>query len=54
MEAIRVQQVIAEDGEVVIPGLPYKKGQTVTATEIILRPHPARPTPRSRLTVGKL
>jgi hypothetical protein len=29
MEAIRVQQVIADDGEVVITGLPYKKGQTV-------------------------
>ncbi len=51
MEAIRVQKVIAEDGEVVITGLPYKKGQTV---EIILLPQPARPTPRFRLTVGKL
>ena len=51
MEAIRVQQVIAEDGEVVITDLPYKKGQTV---EIILLLQPTRIAPRSRLTVRQL
>ena len=51
MEAIRVQQVIAEDGEVVITGLPYKKGQAV---EIILLLQPTRTVPRSRLTVRQL
>jgi len=51
MEAIRVQQVIAEDGEVVITDLPYKKGQAV---EIILLLQPTRIIPRSRLTVRQL
>ena len=51
MEAIRFHQVIAEDGEVVITDLPYKKGQAV---EIILLLQPTRITPRSRLTVRQL
>ena len=51
MEAIRVHQVIAEDGEVVITDLPYKKGQAV---EIILLLQPTKITPRSRLTVRQL
>ncbi len=51
MEAIRVQQVIAQDGKVVITDLPYKKGQTV---EIILLVQPTRIAPRSRLTVRQL
>jgi len=51
MEAIRVQQVVTEDGEVVITGLPYKKGQAV---EIILLLQPTRIAPRSRLTVRQL
>jgi len=51
MEAMRVQQVIAEDGKVVITGLPYKKGQAV---EIIFLLQPTRITPRSRLTVQQL
>ncbi|MCD4738808.1 MAG: hypothetical protein K8R89_06070 [Anaerolineae bacterium] len=52
MEAIRVQQVMVEDGAVVITGLPYKKGQTV---EIILLPQPTTSTtPRTRLTVQRL
>ncbi|MEA3340141.1 MAG: hypothetical protein U9R15_09260 [Chloroflexota bacterium] len=51
MEAMRVQQVIAEDGEVVITDLPYKKGQAV---EIILLLQPTRIAPRSRLTVQQL
>lgn len=51
MEAMRVQQVVAEDGEVVIKGLPYKKGQAV---EIILLLKPTRIAPRPRLTVRRL
>ena len=51
MEAIRVHQVIAEDGEVVITDLPYKKGQAV---EIILLLQPTGIAPRSRLTVRQL
>jgi len=51
MEAIRVRQVIAEDGKVVITGLPYKKGQAI---EVILLFQPKRVTPRSRLTVRQI
>jgi hypothetical protein len=51
MEAIRVQQVVAEDGKVLITGLPYKKGQSV---EIILLPQPSKTALRSRLTVRQL
>ncbi len=48
MEAIRVQQVMAKDGEVVVTDLPYKKGQFV---EIILLPQPLKTITRPRLTV---
>jgi len=51
MEAIRVQQVIAEDGKVAITDLPYRKGQTV---QVILLLEPTRVVPRSRLTVQQL
>jgi hypothetical protein len=51
MEAIRVQQVVTKDGEVLIKGTPYKKGQVV---EVILWPQPLKPAPRSRLTVRQL
>ena len=27
IEAVRVQQVVAKDGEVLVRGIPYKKGQ---------------------------
>ncbi len=47
MEAIRIQQVMSRDGEVVITGLPYKKGQFV---EIILLPQLDKTPPRPRLT----
>ncbi len=52
MEAIRIQQVMSRNGEVVITGLPYRKGQLV---EIILLPQPVKtpPPPRPRLTVGQ-
>ena len=51
MEAVQVQQVIARDGEVLITGLPYKRGQAV---EIIVILQPTPPQPRARLTVGRL
>jgi hypothetical protein len=51
MEAIQRQQTIAKDGEVLITGLPYKKGQSV---EIIVFPQPGVTAQRTRLTVGRL
>ncbi|MBC8265302.1 MAG: hypothetical protein H8E47_14415 [Anaerolineales bacterium] len=51
MEAVQVQQVIAKDGEVLLTGLPYKRGQSV---EIIVFIQPTPPSPRERLTVGRL
>jgi len=51
MEAIQVQQVMARDGEILITGLPYKRGQAV---EVIVFLPPTTPPPRARLTVGQL
>ena len=51
MEAVRVQQIVAKDGEVLVRGIPYKKGQVV---EIIVLPQPVRTMPRSHLTVRQL
>lgn len=51
MEAIQVQQVMVRDGEILITGLPYKRGQAV---EVIVFLPPATPKPRARLTVGRL
>jgi len=51
METVQVRQVIAKDGEVLITGLPYKKGQAV---EIIVFLQPMTLPPRARLTVGHL
>ena len=51
MEAVQVQQVIARDGEILVTGLPYKRGQVV---EIIVIPQPIPPQPSARLTVGRL
>ena len=51
MEAVRVQQIVAKDGEVLVRGMPYKKGQVV---EIIVLPQPMKTTPRVYLTVCKL
>jgi len=51
MEAVQVRHVIAKDGEVLITGLPYKKGQAV---EIIVFLQPTTSPPRTRLTVGHL
>jgi hypothetical protein len=51
MEAVQVQQVVARDGEILITGLPYKRGQTV---EIIIFRPPTTLLPSARLTVGQL
>lgn len=51
MEAVRLEQVVVEDGEVVITGLPYKRGQWV---EVIVLPQPQKTVLRSRLTVRQL
>ena len=51
MEAIRVQQVITKDGEIMLKGLPYKTGQSV---EIILLPESVKPSSRPGLTVERL
>ena len=46
MEAVQVQQVMARDGEILITGLPYKRGQAV---EVIIFLNP--PTPTSHVLV---
>jgi len=51
MEAVQVQQIMTRDGELLITGLPYKRGQAV---EVIVFVPPTSPRPRSRLTVGQL
>lgn len=51
MEAVQVHQVITRDGEILITGLPYKRGQAV---EVIVIAPPATTQPRARLTVGQL
>lgn len=51
MEAIRVREVIAEDGKVTITNLPYKKGETV---EVILLSQPTGTVSKPRLTAQKL
>jgi len=51
MEAIRFEQVVVEDGQMVITGLPYKRGQWV---EVIVLPQPQQTVRRSRLTVRQL
>ena len=51
MDAIRVQQVVIKDGEILLTGLPYKTGQSV---EIILLPESVKPFSRTGLTVRRL
>lgn len=51
MEAVQVQQVMTRDGELLITGLPYKRGQAV---EVIVFVPPPTSRPRGRLTVGQL
>jgi len=51
MEAVRLEQVVVKDGQMVITGLPYKRGQWV---EVIVLPHPQKTVRRLRLTVRQL
>ncbi|HPA48030.1 MAG TPA: hypothetical protein PK395_19860 [bacterium] len=51
METIQVEQVIAKDGEVLLTGLPFKKGQSV---RIVVSRQPATVSLRTGLTVGQL
>ncbi len=50
MEAIQIQQVIEKDGEVLLTGLPNKRGEAVDVF-VFRRP---TTTPQKRLTVGHL
>jgi hypothetical protein len=51
MKTVRVEQVVIEDGQVSITGLPYKKGQRV---EVILVPQSTEPVMYPSLTVQQL
>jgi hypothetical protein len=51
MEAVQVKQVITKDGEVMLTGLPFKKGQAV---EVIIFAQPTTSPSHPRLTVGHL
>lgn len=51
MEAVQVKQVLTKDGEMLLTGLPYKKGQSV---EVILLAQTEAPAQRKSLTVGEL
>ena len=52
MEAVRLEQVVAEDGQLTIKGLPYKRGELV---EIIVMPQTdASSMQHPKLTVGEL
>lgn len=51
MEAVRLQQFVENDGEVIVKGLPYKKGQAV---EVILFPQSIEAGKEAHFTVGDL
>ncbi len=52
MQAVRREQIVAEDGQLTIKGLPYKRGELV---EIIVLPHIEKSeTTKPGLTVGAL
>ncbi|MBX3050648.1 MAG: hypothetical protein KF753_04180 [Caldilineaceae bacterium] len=51
MEAIQVKQIMTKDGEMLLTGLPYKKGQSV---EVILLAQTEVPAQRKSLTVREL
>ena len=42
MEAIRIHKIVEKDGEIVVSGLPFRKGQGV---ELIVMPETAAPRP---------
>ena len=50
MDAVRLEQMVAKDGQLTIMGLPFKRGEMV---EVIVLPQPERSSrQRSQLTVG--
>jgi len=51
MESIRLHKMVEKDGEILVTGLPWKKGQEV---EMILRPEPGAPPARPYLTARRL
>lgn len=51
MEAVRMQQIVENDGEVVVKGIPFKKGQCI---EIIMFPKKIEAKDVPHFTVGDL
>jgi len=51
MEAIRLRKIIQKDGEILLTGLPVKKGESV---EMILLVEPLTISERPKLTAHKL
>ena len=51
MEVIRREEVVVEDGQIRLVGLPYKRGDVV---EIIILPQARKPETRTQLTVRQL
>lgn len=49
MEAVRMQHIVENDGEVVVKGTPFKKGQCL---EIILFPQTCQAEEETYFTVG--
>ncbi len=48
METVQIQHTMNCDSELVLTGLPYKKGQYI---EVLLIPLPEAPTPKPRMTI---
>ena len=51
MEAIRLHKIIEKDGEIMVTGLPYRKGQRI---EMILLPESSVKPPKPYLTANQL
>jgi hypothetical protein len=51
MDAIRIQKVVEKDGEILMKGLPFKKGQHV---EMILRAEPLATPEQFHMTSDRL
>jgi hypothetical protein len=51
MEAIRIHKIVEKDGEILVTGLPYKKGQSI---EVILLPESSTKSLKKHLTAKEL
>jgi len=51
MEAIRLHKIVEKDGEILVKGLPYRKGQCV---EVILLPESSATSTKRHLTASRL